>query len=447
MAYYKSYGAAGEVTGSCHFLHIGKIRILIDCGMFQGAESEMNFEPFSFEPSDIDYLIVTHAHLDHIGRIPLLVKKGFDQKIISTRATYSIAQLMLRNSAGILETKPKPLYTLNDVDPALDLFGSFLECGQTMTLDEDIKISFKNAGHILGSVSVKLEFFDEGIEKSIVFSGDIGQSERIITAPIEYWDKANYVFVESTYGLSLHEKLEISIENFREQILQTIGHGGTVVIPSFALERTQEILFLLKQMSEENLLENIPVYLDSPLAINVTNTFMDYPELFSANVKKVIQSGENPFDFKELIKTYSKAESMQINTKHGPKIIIAGSGMCEGGRVSYHLVRYLEDKANLALFVGYQVESTLGRKISTGNQDVSILGTSININAKVGYVSGFSAHADQKELLEWIDVIEDIYCVYLIHGDVPQLEMLKSKIKKELEEKVHIVKIGEQIHL
>ncbi len=447
MAYYKSYGAAGEVTGSCHFLHIGKIKILIDCGMFQGYESEMNFEPFGFEPSDIDYLIVTHAHLDHIGRIPLLVKKGFDQKIISTRATYSIAQLMLRNSASILETKPKPLYTLNDVDPALDLFGTFLECNQSMILDENIKITFKNAGHILGSVSVKIEFFDEGMEKSIIFSGDIGQSERIITSPIEYWDKANYVFVESTYGLSVHEKLEISIESFKEQILQTIGHGGTVVIPSFALERTQEILFLLKQMSEENLLENIPVYLDSPLAINVTNAFMSYPELFSDNVKSLIHKGENPFDFKELIQTYTKQESMQINTKHGAKIIIAGSGMCEGGRVSYHLVRYLEDKANLALFVGYQVESTLGRKISTGNKDVSILGTPVNINAQVGYVSGFSAHADQKELLEWIDAVEDIYCVYLIHGDVPQLEMLKSKIKKELQEKVHIVKIGEQIHL
>ena len=174
---------------------------------------------------------------------------------------------------------------------------------------------------------------------------------------------------------------------------------------------------------------------------------MDYPELFSANVEKIIHSGENPFDFKELIKTYNKQESIQINTKHGPKIIIAGSGMCEGGRVNYHLVRYLEGKENLALFVGYQVESTLGRKISTGNRDVMILGTPVNINAKVGYVSGFSAHADQKELLEWIDAVEDVYCVYLIHGDVPQLEMLKSKIKKDLQEKVHIVKIGEQIHL
>ena len=447
MASYTSYGAAGEVTGSCHLLTIGKIKILIDCGMFQGSEGELNFEEFGFDPKDINYLIVTHAHLDHIGRIPLLVKQGFDKKIISTKATFSIAQLMLQNSAGILETKKEQLYTTRDVEPALALFGTFLECGQSLTIDGDIKVTFKNAGHILGSVSVKLEFFDECIPKSIVFSGDIGQSERIITAPIEFWDKANYVFVESTYGLTIHEELEISIESFKEQVLETIKKGGTVVIPSFALERTQEILYLLKQMSEDGQLKNTPVFLDSPLAINVTKVFSQYPHLFSDNIKELLKNGDNPFGFKELTHTYSKESSQNINSQKGAKIIIAGSGMCEGGRVNYHLIRYLQDKNNLALFVGFQVDSTLGRKISSGNGEVNILGNDISVEAKVGYVSGFSAHADQKELLEWIDIIEDIYCVYLIHGDMPQLKMLKQKVKTQLEEKVHIVKIGEQIHL
>ncbi|MCK5110569.1 MAG: MBL fold metallo-hydrolase [Arcobacteraceae bacterium] len=447
MAYYRSYGAAGEVTGSCHLLIIGKIKILIDCGMFQGAQEALNFEPFAFNPKDINYLIVTHAHIDHIGRIPLLVKNGFDKKIISTRATFSIAQLMLKNSAGILETKKEQLYTTKDVDPALELFGNFLEYGESMTLDKNIKITFKNAGHILGAVSVKIKFFDKGIKKSVIFSGDIGQRERIITSQIEFWKKSNYIFLESTYGLSVHEELDISIKSFKKQILKTIKKGGTVVIPSFALERTQEILYLLRQMSNNGKLKNIPVFLDSPLAINVTRTFLNYPHLFNKEVKKIIQRGENPFDFKELTNTYSKESSQHINSFSGAKIIIAGSGMCEGGRVGYHLVRYLQDKNNLVLFVGFQVNSTLGQKISSGERDLSILGSDIHVRAKIGYVSGFSAHADQKELLEWVDAVDNIYCVYLIHGDIPQLKTLKQKVKTQLKEKVHIVKMGEQIHL
>ena len=447
MAYYTSYGAAGEVTGSCHLLTIGKIKILIDCGMFQGAEADLNFEPFGFDPKDINYLIVTHAHIDHIGRIPLLVKNGFDKKIISTRATASIASLMLRNSAGILETKKKKLYTSNDVDPALKCFGTYLESDESMVIEENIKITFKNAGHILGAVSVKLEFEDEGMSKSVIFSGDIGQDERVITSPVQFWHDANYVFVESTYGSTIHGDLKISIESFKKKILKTLDDGGTVVIPSFALERTQEILYLLKLMSNDGKLEDIPVYLDSPLAINVTKEFMNYPNLFSYHVGKIIQEGGNPFDFKELINTYTKEESQKINSHLGAKIIIAGSGMCEGGRVNYHLIRYLGDKKNLALFVGFQVNSTLGKKISSGNNEVRILDTDVNIKATVDYVSGFSAHADQKEILNWVETIEDLYCVYLIHGDTTQLETLKKKVKSKLKDKAHIVKMGERIHL
>lgn len=447
MAFYTSYGAAGEVTGSCHLLSINHLNILIDCGMFQGEESELNFEPFGFDPKKIDYLIVTHAHLDHIGRIPLLVKYGFNKKIISTRATFSIARLMLKNSAGILESKPKKLYTSQDVEPALELFGTFLECGESLTLEDNVKISFKNAGHILGSVSVKVEFEDEGIPKSVVFSGDIGQSKRIITSPIEFWDTANYVFVESTYGLSQHEKLFSSIKRFKKQIRSTLKNGGTVVIPSFALERSQEILFLLKDMSEKGELENIPVFFDAPLAIDVTKTFLKYPHLFSDKVKKMIEEGSNPFNFKELIQTYTKEESIRINSHQGSKIIIAGSGMCEGGRVNYHIVRHIKDKNDLILFVGFQVHNTLGQKILNAKEKVSIFDTEVDVKAKIGYVPGFSAHADQSELIQWIDAIKDLYCVYLIHGEVPELEALKQKVKTKLDEKAHIVKIKERIHI
>ena len=446
MAFYTSYGAAGEVTGSCHFLEINHLKILIDCGLFQGREGDLNYEEFGFDPSKIDYLIITHAHLDHIGRIPLLVKEGFSGTIITTKATYSITKLMLANAAGILENKPKPLYHTNDVEPVFALQKEFLECNKSIIVD-DVKITFKNAGHILGSISVKLEFNEDGMDKSAVFSGDIGQSDRIITSPIEFWKNANYVFVESTYGLSIHQDLDISIESFREQILDTFKKGGTVVIPSFALERTQEILYLLKQMSNEGLLEDIPVFLDAPLAINVTKTFTSYPNLFNEEVGKIIKRGENPFGFKELTMTATKEASQQINNVKGSKIIIAGSGMCEGGRVNYHLVRYLEDENSLALFVGYQVDSTLGRKITTGGKKIKILGTDVDVKASIGYVAGFSAHADQQELLEWIDTIKDIYCVYLIHGDKPQLEMLKEKVKSDLNEKAHVVKINERIYI
>ena len=314
-------------------------------------------------------------------------------------------------------------------------------------MEENIRVTFKSAGHILGSASVKIEFLDEGQEKSVIFSGDIGQDERIITTPIDYWKEANYLFTESTYGASQHQSLSISIEDFKKQILKTIQKQAVVVIPSFALERTQEILYLLRQMSLEGQLKNVPVYLDSPLAINVTKTFLDFPQLFNDEVKQIIDKGENPFDFEELVNTYTKEDSQQINEKEGAKIIIAGSGMCEGGRVNYHLVRYLNDANNLALFVGYQVTSTLGRKISRGDRELKILGTPVTVRAKIHNVQGFSAHADQKNILNWIDNIKGLYCIYLIHGDHPQLDILKKKVKDDLKEKVHIVDMAERIHI
>ncbi len=447
MAYYTAQGAALEVTGSCHHLKIGKIQILIDCGMFQGRDEDLNYEEFGFDPKKIDYLILTHAHLDHIGRVPLLVKKGFNKKIICTKATYEIAKLMLANSANILQEKPKPLYNINDVAPALDLFNTFLEYNESMKLTKDIKISFKNAGHILGAASVKIKFKEDNIKKSVVFSGDIGQESRIITSKVNFWKKANYVFIESTYGASLHEKITLSTNKFKKQILETLHNKGTVVIPSFALERTQEILFLLKQMSEEGELKNIPVFLDSPLAINVTKVFERFPHLFSKKVQKTIEQGNNPFDFEELQTTYSKEESTQINHVTKPKIIIAGSGMCEGGRVKYHLVRHLSDANSLILFIGYQVEGTLGRRIINKRDDIIITGQTIKVKAKVEQIDGFSAHADQEGLLKFIEKLKELDCVYLIHADKPKLEVFKSKIKEQLHQKVHIVKMRERIYI
>ncbi len=300
MAFYSSYGGAGEVTGSCHLIEIAHIKILVDCGMFQGQEDELNYEDFGFNVKDLNYLIVTHAHLDHIGRIPLLVKEGFDKKIICTKATYDIAKLMLKNAAGILSEKAKPLYNYEDVEKALTLFDTFLEYNESLELEENITISFKNAGHILGSATLKIEYFEEGMKKSAIFSGDIGQQSRIITSKIDFWESGNYLFLESTYGDRLHPNLELSIDDFKQKILNTVQKGGVVVLPSFALERTQEILYLLRQMSKDDLLTNIPVFLDSPLAINVTRAFTKYPKLFKEEIEKILKSNNNPFAFKEL---------------------------------------------------------------------------------------------------------------------------------------------------
>ena len=447
MAFYSSFGAAGEVTGSCHLIEINHLKILIDCGMFQGKEEKLNFEEFGFDPKSIDYLILTHAHLDHIGRVPLLVKKGFNKKIITTRATYELSKLMLNNSAGILEEKEHPLYKRCDVEPALNLFNTFLEYDESLELEEGITISFKNAGHILGSASVKIVYTEDNMEKSAIFSGDIGQHKRVITSSLDFWNQGNYIFLESTYGDRIHENLNISIDSFKELILKTIKNKGVVVLPSFALERTQEILYLLKQMSQENLLNNVPVFLDAPLAINVTKVFLEYAHLLNHDLTQNILKDENPFSFKELVTTYAKEESIQINNTEGAKIIIAGSGMCEGGRVKYHLMRYLQNPINRVLFVGYQVSGTLGRKILDGNKNITIDNSKITIKAKIDCINGFSAHADQNDLINFITSCSDVFCINLIHGDEKKLEIFKNKLQKELKSKVHIVKMREKIYI
>jgi metallo-beta-lactamase family protein len=447
MAFYSSHGAAQEVTGSCHLLEIGYLKILIDCGLFQGKDEELNLEEFRFNPQDIDYVIITHAHLDHIGRLPLLVKKGFNKKIICTKVTYEIAKFMLENAAGIIEESKNPIYDSNDVGPTLELFGPFLEYNQSMELEEGVKISFKNAGHILGSASLKVEYEEDGLQKSAIFSGDLGQHSRIITTPLEQWDDANYIFLESTYGDRLHEDLRISVEHFKENIVNVLNKGGVVLLPSFALERTQEILFLLREMSNDGLLKNIPVYLDSPLAINVTGVFEHFTHMLNENVQEVISKGQEPFRFKELKTTYSKDESIKINNGTGPKIIIAGSGMCEGGRIKYHLVRYLQNPNNMVMFVGYQVPGTLGRAILNSEDIIKINHVDVKLNADIKLISGFSAHADQKDLIDFVRDLKSVYCIYLIHGDEEKLKIFKEKMGEELENKIHIVEKKERIYI
>lgn len=446
MAVFQSFGGAGLVTGSCHKITINDTNILIDCGIFQGDDEVYNEGGLGFDATQIDYLLVTHAHLDHIGRIPLLVKEGFKGEIISTRATYSIAKLMLHNAGGIIEQNSKPLYTSHDVNPALARFERFVEFDESIELEEGIKATFKNAGHILGSATIKLEFEEENEQKSIVFSGDLGQEHRIITSPLQNYESADYLFLESTYGDRLHKNINISIMELKSYIEDVIKAGGTVLIPTFALERTQEILYLLRQLSLKGVLKGVPVYLDAPLAINVTKTFLNYPKLFSKEIETLIKENENPFDFEELIHTQSKEASKKIASKSGAKIIIAGSGMCEGGRIVNHLIRYLSDNNAMILFVGFQAMGSLGEQI-LHQKEVEINTIKLHKEAVVKYIDGFSAHADKDDLLEWAGSMKELKKIFLIHGDESKLKALQEAVKQRLQIESEIVKKGKKIKI
>lgn len=447
MAFFQSFGAAGQVTGSCHLLEINDTKILIDCGMFQGEDKDRNEDPFGFDPASIDFLLVTHAHLDHIGRIPLLVKQGFKGEILCTRATFAISRLMLHNAGGLQESTPRPLYTLADVDPALSLFKPYIQYGEPVKLEEGIEVVFQNAGHILGSATLKLTFKEQEGEKSVIFSGDIGQEHRIITSAITPYDSADYLFLESTYGDRMHKNLNISIMEFKTYIEDALRAGSTVLIPSFALERTQEVLYILRQLSLQGKLQGVPVFLDAPLAINVTRTFLNYPSLFSDEINEMMRANINPFDFEELVNTESKDASSRIAGTPGAKIIIAGSGMCEGGRVTHHLLRYLGDENALIVFVGYQVPSTLGYRILHNKKGVEIEGTYVPKNAVVKSVDGFSAHADQDDMLRWVEAIKGLRHIYLIHGDKERQKQLQNVLRSLLHTKVHLTKMGRTITL
>lgn len=465
MATVVSYGAAGTVTGSCHLLEIQGIKILIDCGMFQGDVEEKNYETFGFDPTDIDYLILTHAHIDHVGRVPKLVKEGFNGAIIATEATFEIAYIMLLDAAKILledynrlykkakrraeeYSVRKPLYDIDDVENTFLKSIIGIEYNKPFKISDFISITFHNAGHILGSAFVEVDYKEGDMPKKVVFSGDIGNKKRLLLDPLDNGIQANALYVESTYGDRLHKNIDESIKEFKDAITSTMDGGGVVMIPSFALERTQEILYLLKKMIEDGELESVDVFLDSPLAIRATNLYTKYPLLLNEeNEKKTLRS-ENPFIFKELKLTQSAQESITINDYTSRTIIIAGSGMCTGGRILQHFKHRLWDERNSLIFVGYQVEGTLGRRIIDGADFITVHGEKIAVKAKVYTINGFSAHGDQKDMLDWIGTFNGIETIYLIHGEDYQTKAFKDAIKNRFDNvKVHIAQEREHIYI
>ena len=466
MATVTSYGAAGTVTGSCHLFKVNQINILIDCGMFQGSDEliEQNYGSFEFEPSEINYLIITHAHLDHIGRVPKLVKDGFKGQIISTGATKDIANIMLLDSAKILKEEYKtvrrkaqrrgeeanilePLYTEEHVEEVFLKSWQVLEYFENHELPNQIKVTLRNAGHIMGSAFVILDYEENESSKRVVFSGDIGSKHRLIIDPLDKIEKADTLFIESTYGDRIHRPIRDSVEEFKQTVITTLNRNGNVVIPSFALERTQEILWLLHEMYEEGQLPRCRVFLDSPLAIKATRLYNKHTVHLSDEVQYQALSDNDPFSFASLELTTTKEESRLINKVKERTIIIAGSGMCHGGRIMHHLKHRLWNSNNSVIFVGFQVEGTLGRSIIDGDEYVKIYGEDIVVKAQIQTINGFSAHADQDDLIEWIGNFKELKNLYLIHGEMDKIKLFSKKIKETLNYDPNIMQYGISVNI
>ena len=460
MAKVTSYGAAQTVTGSCHLVKIGSVQMLIDCGMFQGdGGSVNNYEPFGFDPTKIHYLVLTHAHLDHIGRVAKLVKEGFSGEIIATQPTYDIAKIMMLDSARILEEEyrtlkkkarrhgdedgvSEPLYTEEHVQQVFASKWHTLEYFEHHKLRQHIRVTLGNAGHIMGSAFVIIDYREEEAPKRMVFSGDLGSPHRLIIDSADKVDTTDALFIESTYGDRNHKPLRESVIEFKKAVTETLEQDGNVLIPSFALERTQEILWLLREMFEDGELPKCRVFLDSPLAIKATELYNKYPLQLSDEVEWQAAVGEDPFSFSWLETTSSREESMEINKVEERAIIIAGSGMCTGGRIMHHLKNRLWNPLNAVIFVGFQVEGTLGRRIIDGAEFVRIYGEEIITKAQVYTINGFSAHADQHDLIEWIRPIKGLKRLCLIHGEEEKMELFAKTIKETLELDAHIMERG-----
>lgn len=459
----KVLGAAKEVTGSSYSLTTDESQILIDCGMFQGSKEleRLNYEKFSFNPRKYNALVLTHAHLDHCGRIPLLVKNGFRGKIYATDATKALAQLIMLDSANIAredtenenkrrakEHLPprKPIYTSMDVNDALNLFVT-VKYKKEIKITKNISATFYDAGHILGSSCVQLSVKENNKIKTIVFSGDLGQENSILVKNYDPIQKADYVFMESTYGDRLHDPRQKREEDLARVINETYKRGGKLMIPSFAVERTQEILFYIDGFMESGKIPKMPVFLDSPMAIKSTDIFRKYMKYFNADVQERIKTDNDIFGFEELTLTRSREESKRINGVQEPCIIIAGNGMCSAGRIKHHIVNNIEDDRNTLLFVGFQVKGTLGHWIKSGEKRIHLLGKEVEVKSKIETIEGFSAHADKVGLLKWLKSFSvKPKKIFIIHGDLEQQIALSKTLSKEKYES-YIPSLNESINL
>ena len=427
-------GACHEVTGSMILLEAAGKKLLIDCGMEQGLDVFENVE-LPVNPGEIDYLLLTHAHIDHSGHIPLLVKQGFSGEIHSTDATMDLCNIMLRDSAHIQEFEAEtrnrknqragkelyvPKYTMDDAIAALGMFVPHLYENK-FTLCEGIEINFVDAGHLLGSASIEVWLTENGITKKIVFSGDIGNINQPIINDPHYIDTADYVVMESTYGNRNHGEKPDYVKELVEILNTTFARGGNVVIPSFAVGRTQEMLYFFREIKEKGLVEpaDFTVYVDSPLAVEATNVFKSGTmDCFDAEMQELLKRGANPLQFSGLKVSVTSEDSKLINFDNSPKVILSASGMCEAGRIRHHLKHNLWRPESTVLFVGYQSVNSLGRKIYDGATSVKLFNETIDVKAEIRTLVGISGHADNNGLHRWIDSIKNKpQKVFVVHGD------------------------------
>ena len=460
------FGAAGTVTGSSHIIEIKGTRYLLDCGLFQGKrkEAERRNQSLPPQPETIAAVILSHAHIDHSGRLPFLVKNGFRGPIYTTPATIDLCDAMLRDTAHIQEKdaeflnkrrnhgrrngpRVEPFYTMADAERTLPLFRP-VPYYETKTIGDGLKYQCYDAGHMLGSSHLLLQNEANGATVRLAFSGDVGRPHLPIIRDPDPVPPADYLIMESTYGGRLHKDNTHVANKLVDVVQRTARRGGRIIVPSFAVGRTQQLVVLLHQLTNEGRVPNIPIFVDSPLAVNATEVFRRHPECFDAETQKYLDNHEDPFGFQRLRYIREANESKKLNDLHGPFVVISASGMCESGRILHHLRNNIEDPRNTVLITGFQAADTLGRKLVEKWQEVNIFGEPHRVRAEIASLDELSGHADQRELLEWMKpAAQGLKKVFLVHGEPEQQQVLAKRIRSTWGIDVAIPSPGESFEL
>ena len=470
-------GATGTVTGSNFLVEGAGKRFIVDCGLYQGSTKEelLNAKPFAYDPASLDFMLVTHAHIDHTGRIPKLYKDGFKGPAYATKATVDLCSIMLPDSGHIQETEVaytnkkrlrsgnvelmEPIYTEEDAVKCIEIFEP-VKYDEIIDITPEIQVRFNDAGHMLGSAMIEVWITEDGKQQKIVFSGDIGNKDLPLLSYPTMIESTDYLVMESTYGDRNHIETQDKAERFLDIVAETVEKGGTVVIPSFAVGRTQEILYELDKIKDQHqddeefkkkyeVVMNIPVYVDSPLAVDATEVFRKNMDLFKEEVQEVINRGDDPLTFNNLHFTRTTEESKALNDSDESCVIISASGMCDVGRIKHHLKHHIWNPNDTILFVGYQAPGSLGHRIVSGEPSVKILGEEFNVNARVEYIEGYSGHADQEGLIDFVASFrtKSPDHIFLVHGEPEPQATLKQKIQEETNIDVIIPSYGEEYTL